>query len=84
MSSLCIIDISIKWILMFFLHCNQFWSEQDNLCMLLYVTYFIISCFIWKVMHVFVQSDRSHLTKVNCQSKKHYDFSQEFSEGYFI
>jgi hypothetical protein len=24
MSSLCIIDISIKWILMFFLHCNQF------------------------------------------------------------
>ena len=33
------------------------WSEQDNVCMLLYVTYFIISCFIWKVMHVFVQSD---------------------------
>ena len=31
------------------------WSEQDNLCMLLYVTYFIIYCFIWKVMHVFIQ-----------------------------
>jgi hypothetical protein len=35
-------------------------------------------------MHVFVQSDRSHLTKVNCQSKKYYDSSHEFSEAYFI
>ena len=35
-------------------------------------------------MHVFVQSDRSHLTKVNCQSKKYSDSSHEFSEAYFI
>ena len=35
-------------------------------------------------MHVFVQPDRSHLTKVNCKCKKHSDSSQEFSEAYFI
>jgi hypothetical protein len=35
-------------------------------------------------MHVSVESDRSHLTKVNCQRKKHSDSSQEFSETYFI
>ena len=65
MSSLCIIDKLIKWTFDVLPPLQSIWLEHGNLWMVLYVTYFI-KCFIWKVIHVLVQSERSHLTKVNC------------------